>query len=155
MSQNIIPCENILSLEDKKNINASTNNQPTIQHAVKFLSTNYDIGITADKDIVKSFERDYSNLPGSAEALCRPKNELECSQILNYCYNAQIPITIAAGRTNLNGSATPLGGLVLSMEKMTHPKPKLNIKTKCISSPVGIYLESMRNAALQQSNKKL
>ena len=126
MSQNIIPCENILSLEDKKNINASTNNQPTIQHAVKFLSTNYDIGITADKDIVKSFERDYSNLPGSAEALCRPKNELECSQILNYCYNAQIPITIAAGRTNLNGSATPLGGLVLSMEKMTHPKPKLN-----------------------------
>ena len=85
MSQNIIPCESILNIEDKKNINASTKNQPTIQHAVKFLSTNYNIAITADPDIVKSFERDYSNIPGNAEYLVRPINQKQCAVILYVC----------------------------------------------------------------------
>ena len=115
----------------------------------------FQIQITADPDVVKGFERDASNLHGNAEILCRPINEKECALSLFYCQSAKIPLTIAAGRTNLNGSATPRGGMVLSIEKMTQPEPKLDLNTRCISAPVGIYLEDMRNAALRQSQNKL
>ena len=105
--------------------------------------------------MVQGFTRDASNLPGTAEILCRPRNDIECALILTYCQIAKIPLTIAAGRTNLNGSATPRGGMVLSIEKMTQPGPKLDLNSGCITAPVGIYLEDMRNAALQQSQNKL
>ena len=45
--------------------------------------------------------------------------------------------------------------MVMSMEKMTLPGPQLDMNAKCISAPVGIYLEDMRNTALQQSKNKL
>ena len=104
---------------------------------------------------MKAYERDYSNMPGHANSVCHPANEQECAIILNYCNQSKIPITIAAGRTNLNGSATPIGGMVMAMNKMIAPKPKINIKLQSITAPVGIYLEEMRTAVLNQSQKKL
>ena len=155
MSQNTIPCQSILNIAQKEKIRAWIHQKPEVHHAVEYLSEEFQIQITSDPDVVKGFERDYSNLPGKAEILCRPTNENECALILIYCQSAKIPLTIAAGRTNLNGSATPDGGMVMSMEKMTQPAPKLDLNTQCISAPVGIYLEDMRNAALQQSQNKL
>ncbi len=155
MSQNIITCKSVLNIEQKKKIRAWIYHNPGIHHAVEFLSTKCQIQITSDPDVVKGFERDSSNIPGNAEILCYPINNNECSIILTYCQGAKIPLTIAAGRTNLNGSATPNGGMVMSLEKMTCPGPKLNLNARCISSPVGIYLEDMRNAALRQSHNRL
>lgn len=155
MSQNTIPCQSILNINQKEKIRAWIHQKPEVHHAVEYLSEEFQIQITSDPDVVKGFERDYSNLPGKAEILCRPTNENECALILIYCQSAKIPLTIAAGRTNLNGSATPDGGMVMSMEKMTQPAPQLDLNTQCISAPVGIYLEDMRNAALQQSQNKL
>ena len=155
MAKNIIPCISIISPTQKELIDNWTNNNTKIHHAVDFLTNEFNIQITSDPDVVKGFERDYSNIPGNAELLCRPKNEMECALILYYCHHARIPLTIAAGRTNLNGSATPNGGMVMSIEKMTHPDPKLDISTQRINTPVGIYLEDMRSAALNQSQNKL
>ena len=117
MSQNIIPCQSVITIEQKKKIRNWINHNPGIQHAVEYLSGEFQIQITSDPDVVKGFERDSSNLPGNAEMLCRPTNDEECALILTYCQSAKIPVTIAAGRTNLNGSATPEGGMVISMEK--------------------------------------
>ncbi len=155
MSQNTIPCQSIISNEQTSAIRDWIYQKPCINHAVEYLSREFQIQITSDPDVVKGFERDSSNLPGNAEILCRPENDKECALILTYCRNAKIPLTIAAGRTNLNGSATPEGGMVLSIEKMTHPEFQLDFNAGCISTPVGRYLEDMRNAALQQSQNKL
>jgi len=155
MSQNIIPCQFILSIKQKKKIKEWIYHKPEIHHAVKFLSEVFQIQITSDPDVVKGFERDSSNIPGNAEILCYPINEEESAVILTYCQNAKIPLTIAAGRTNLNGSATPNGGMVMSIEKMTHPEPQLDLNAQCITSPVGIYLEDMRNIVLKESQNKL
>ena len=144
MSQHTIPCTSILTMVQKEKIRAWIYQKPGIHHAVEYLSSEFNIQITSDPDVVKSFERDASNLPGNAEILCRPVNDEQCALILSYCRIAKIPLTIAAGRTNLNGSATPNGGIVMSIEKMTCPEPKLNLNARCISSPVGIYLEDMR-----------
>ena len=154
MSQNTILCQSILNIAQKEKIRTWIHQKPEVHHAVEYLSEEFQIQITSDPDVVKGFERDYSNLPGKAEILCRPTNENECALILTYCQNAKISLTIAAGRTNLNGSATPNGGMVMSIEKMTQPGPEVDLNVRCISSPVGIYLEDMRNSALQQSQNK-
>ena len=44
-------------------------------------------------------------------------NSTECAIAIKLC-SCQKLITISAGRTNLTGSATPNGGLILSVEKM-------------------------------------
>ena len=85
MSQNIIPCKSVLNIEQKKKIWDWIYHKPGIHHAVEFLSSEYQIQITADPDVVKGFERDSSNIPGNAEILCYPKNDNECSVILAYC----------------------------------------------------------------------
>ena len=67
----------------------------------------------------------------------------------------EIPVTISAGRTNLTGSATPEGGLILSIAQMINPSVKVDIKSQTLITPVGIYLEEMRKSALRQSHNKL
>ena len=66
-----------------------------------------------------------------------------------------IYLTISAGQTNLTGSATPKGGVVLSTSLLTSPDIKINIANKEVLSPVGINLELLRNKVLKLSNRKL
>ena len=152
---NVIKCESIISYKMEKNILQWSNSKMTKKNLVILLSGEFNIDATLDRDIISSYERDCSNIPGDADILCRPINDVQCAIILKCCRLATIPITISAGRTNLNGSATPKGGIVLSMEKMTFPGIKVNQLTKTVESPVGIYLEKMRDEILFQSNKKL
>ncbi len=152
---NIVECYSIISTKIDEKITKWSKEKISIENLVFFLKNILNIDAILDKDIVNSYERDYSNLPGNADVLCRPVNDIECSIILRCCRIAKINITISAGRTNLNGSATPNGGVVLSMEKMISPSVKVNMKNKTVSSPVGIYLEEMREEVLLQSKKKL
>ena len=155
MSTNNIICKNIINKYDENKIIKWTYKKRSIIETINFISSTFNIDITSDKDIIKGFERDYSNISGNAEGLCRPTNEIDCAIILMCCSKVNISITISAGQTNLNGSATPQGGIVLSIEKMDSPDPKINISSKTIISPVGITLESLRMRALEQSNNEL
>ena len=155
MSNNRIPIHSILGNDVVEKISVWAEKIPTISELVEFLSLEFQIDITSDLDIVNGYERDCSNINGNAEILCRPINELECTLVLRCCQSVKIPQTISAGRTNLTGSATPEGGVILSIEKMTQPKVKVDSASKTITTPVGIYLEDMRKEALRQSNNKL
>ena len=155
MSNNRIPIHSILGSDVIEKISVWAEKSPTISELVEFLSLEFQIDITSDLDIVNGYERDCSNINGNAEVLCRPINELECALVLRCCQSVKIPLTISAGRTNLTGSATPEGGVILSIEKMTQPKVKVDSASKTITTPVGIYLEDMRKEALRQSNNKL
>ena len=120
-----------------------------------FLIKNFDIDITNDQDIIANFERDWSNIPGYADYLARPTNDKQCA-ILLYIFNElKIPITISAGKTNLTGSATPMGGLVLSVVNMKLPGILINKNKQTVSTGVGIVLEDMRNEILDQTNNML
>ena len=152
---NIISCKSILNLEKNKEIEQLINDNLNIDEAANVITKKFNIQITTDPDLVSSYERDYSNMPGHANSVCHPSNEQECAIILRYCHHSKTPITITAGRTNLNGSATPNGGMVMAMNKMKSPKPKINLKSKSITTGVGVFLEDMRNAVLEQSQKKL
>ena len=89
-----------------------------------------------------------------AHMLVRPKNEVECAIILKTCFYCKIPLTISAGKTNLTGSATPNGGIVLSTSLLITPDIEIDNNSKYVKSPVGIPLEKLRNKILELSNKK-
>ena len=93
-------------------------------------------------------------MEGNASILCRPRNTTECAVIIKLCYILKINITISAGRTNLTGSATPNGGLILSIEKMNKIN-NLDTLNKLISVNPGVYIEEVRRFANNESGNSL
>ena len=69
-----------------------------------------------DQEIISGYTTDASNTTGFADALLRPKNTEELSQIVNMANQYQIPITITAKRTSTTGAPVPQGGWLISME---------------------------------------
>ena len=121
-----------------------------------FLSDNYNIDTQLDQDIIKPFTRDWSNIPGGqADLLVRPKTNQQCAIILRTCQVCKIPLTISAGQTNLTGSATPKGGVILSTSQLKNPDILVDINNKSVLAPVGVPLEIMREEVLRCSNNTL
>ncbi len=119
-----------------------------------FLS--YKIDTQIDQEIIHPYTMDWSNIPGGkAEILVRPKTAKQCAIVLRACQKCKIPITISAGQTNLTGSATPMGGIILSTSFLKDSNIQIDIEKKEVLTPVGITLESMRDEVLQQSNNTL
>ena len=94
-------------------------------------------------------------LEGMLISLFRPQSPSECALILKVCNICKLPITISAGQTNLTGSATPFGGIVLSTKNLVTPNIIVNKKDKTANCPAGIHLEKMRSEVLKLSNQKL
>jgi len=141
------------SILDKYN-QVSLNQQSTYEDLHDYF-TKEDIISSLDNDIVSPFTQDWSNIPGHADLLVQPKTSIECAIILRTCFEKNIPITVSAGRTNLTGSATPKGGIVLSISKLTEPKISVNQIKKEVLSPVGITLETLRDEVLKCTKNKL
>ena len=94
-------------------------------------------------------------MKGHGELLVRPKNNIECAIILKTCYTCNILLTISAGKTNLTGSATPNGGVILSTSLLTEPNVEVDFKNKEASAPIGMPLEHFRTKILELTNMKL
>ena len=127
----------------------------TINKIHKFFINN-DIDTSIDQDIILAYTSDWSNISGgNADLLVRPKSSSECAIILKTCEACKIQITISAGKTNLTGSATPFGGIVLSTEKLDISNFIIDKNNKTVKCSPGIPLEKMRKEILKQSNHKL
>ena len=73
-----------------------------------------------DQEIISGYTTDVSNTTGFADALLRPKDTQELSQIVKMANQYQIPITITAKRTSTTGAPVPHGGWLISMEHFCH-----------------------------------
>jgi D-lactate dehydrogenase (cytochrome) len=60
-------------------------------------------------------------------------------------------MTLSGGRSNLTGSATPEGGVIISTANMTDPPVRVDTGLKQTTAPVGAILESVRSEILRQS----
>lgn len=56
---------------------------------------------------------------GTASKVFFPKNALEISEILKYCTENRIAVTVYARGTGITGASVPNGGVVLSLEKLS------------------------------------
>ncbi|MBN2231439.1 MAG: FAD-binding oxidoreductase [Deltaproteobacteria bacterium] len=163
MSTHIIPLENVLEPAAYARIDdfcrtlnpAGGCGAAVLPELAAFLEREFGVAMNLDPDIVAGFATDSSNLPGHAEGLCRPVNERECAVIMRACHAAGVCLTISGGRSNLTGSATAEGGVVLSLAKMTAPAVMVDEERKLVRAPVGIVLEEMRGQVLELSGKRL
>ena len=139
------------SIWNKINQFCSNKSAENIDMIVTWIQSEFKIDITIDLDIVNGYITDCSNIKGNAIGLCRPKNDIEAIIIIRTFFIIKMPYTISAGRTNLTGSATPMEGFVISIEKLDNIKP--TVKNNQVRTSTGIYLEDMRNQVLEQTNQ--
>ncbi len=69
-----------------------------------------------DPDVLAGYLSDASNTKGRAEALVRPRSTEEVAEVLAYCTERGICVTVSGGRSGTVGGARPDGGWVLSTE---------------------------------------
>ncbi len=110
----------------------------------RFLKQRFGLVLDTDPDIVVGFVTDSSNLKGAAEGLCRPTSMRELALILRSAAANRLPVTISGGKSNLTGSATPDGGIVVSLVNMTAPAPDIDTARRVVRAPVGMILETLR-----------
>lgn len=154
-SDYIIKTVDIIDSETQNLINTFLSSSSSLIIDVEqFLKGSLSINITTDPDIIKGYDHDWSNLKGYADALCRPKNKVECAIIMRVCYMLNISMTISAGRTNLTGSATPNGGIIISISEMDNIG-NIDYKNNNIDCSPGVYLEDLRTYVTSESQNKL
>jgi D-lactate dehydrogenase (cytochrome) len=156
MTTPVIPVEPVLSPEEYAELDRAAA-QPglTLSDLARFLATRFNLDLTLDRDIVGGFAADSSNLPGRAQALCRPASEHDCAVILHACHKAGIPHTLSAGKSNLTGSATPEDGVIISTVNLQTPTPSIDAVNRTTVAPVGLILEDFRRQVLELSGGTL
>ena len=74
--------------------------------------------IKTDKDFIKSYFEDSSNLKGGyADGVVFPESIEELSEFVSRANANKTPITVSGGGTSTTGSRIPFGGMVISLEK--------------------------------------
>ena len=66
-----------------------------------------------------AYLRDESRLLGTADTISFPKTEQDIVDIVKYCVANGIRINIQGSRTGLSGGATPAGGNIVNLSRMT------------------------------------
>ena len=158
MTSNIIRLKEALGASEYAAIDsfcAKHKGQECLAELGRFLKDKFSLEVTLDPDIVAGFKTDSSNLRGEAKGLCRLSTERECAIVLRACHKAGIPVTVSAGKSNLTGSATPNGGVIVSTTKMLKPEVRVSADGQSVEAPVGMILEDMRRAVLEQTQGKV
>ncbi|OUX37702.1 MAG: hypothetical protein CBE33_02820 [Candidatus Pelagibacter sp. TMED273] len=138
-----------------KDLDVSKSIYKDFKSLYNYFKENTSIDISNDKIFIELYEKDWSNMEGYADLVARPKDSYECSLLMYHFSKAKISITISAGKTNLTGSATPNGGIVINTELMLSPNIQIDYKHKTTKVPVGEILEKVRDKILKLSNNSL
>jgi S-formylglutathione hydrolase FrmB len=158
MSTNIIISGQLLDNEERAAIDsfcAAHSGSVNLPGISLFLQERFGASLILEPDVIAGFSTDSSNLPGRADALARPASERECAAILRTCHVAGIPITVSGGKSNLTGSATPQGGVVLSTVKLVSPDADVDLDAHTVATSPGVILEDLRKKVLVISKGSL
>lgn len=78
-----------------------------------------EVEFSDSPEVIHNYLSDESrSLTGKAEKVYYPSNKAEVSFILKQANETGIPVTVSGGGTGITGSRVPLGGAVLSTEKL-------------------------------------
>jgi len=76
----------------------------------------------------------------------KPTKVEEIAQIMQFCYEQEIPVTPAGARTGLSGGALPIhGGVLLSMEKFNNIL-EIDEKNHQVTTEPGVITQVLQNA---------
>lgn len=128
---------------------------PDAPALARFLAETFGLDLVTDPDIVRGFVSDESHLPGEAVGVCRPRTRREVAIVLRTCFRCGMPATVSSGRSSLTGSATPEGGILVSLAALQEPAFAVDMAARTVEAPVGMFLEDLRKAVLAATNGRL
>lgn len=105
--------------------------------------------VVADPDIVKLYSRNPLGVEGQAEALALPGDVRDLSRIAAWAYEKEVPLYPEGSTTELAGSTTPEGGVIISFQTMNRIR-EVNIVDGYIVAEAGARLIEV-NAAVEPS----
>ena len=106
--------------------------------------------LTQPKEI-EPYLKDASQFQGKAEGVAFPENEKEVVEFLKEANAKKIPVTVSAGRTGLTGSAVPLKGWVLAIEKLSQMHEiKKEPRGGSIRTEPAVYLKDLNREAARE-----
>jgi D-lactate dehydrogenase (cytochrome) len=164
MSTDTIRCERLLTDAEVSLLDAFCRAHAgliALPLLASFLRDRFGVALECDADIVAGFTADSSNLPGAAQAVCRPSSPRDCAVVLRACSQAGIPVTVSGGKSNLTGSATPEGGVVLSLVRFLSadgaggPPVVIDAGARTVRAAVGMIVEDMRREVRRVSAGRL
>ncbi len=100
--------------------------------------------IKNDPEEIRNYLTDASNFKGFCEAVYFPESTEDIVEILKYANKRLTPVTVSGNGTGLTGARVPLGGIVISTEKMNsiiHINPEYKY---AITQP-GVLLSTFQN----------
>ncbi len=97
-----------------------------------------------NKDEFQSYLTDASNLQGNATELSIPESKIELQELIKNLYSKNIEFTISAGGTGTTGSKVPMGGVMISMEKL-NKVIDFDMLNKTITLEAGYRLIDLQN----------
>ena len=104
-------------------------------------------GSSAGDEVALAYLEDASGFRGYAERLIVPADEASVVAALGEASSAEVPLTIAGAGTGVTGARVPMGGWVLSLEKLT----RLEIGQGYAIAGAGVLLRDLDLAARQSA----
>jgi D-lactate dehydrogenase (cytochrome) len=95
-----------------------------------------------DPAILAGYLTDASNVPGHADGLFRPRTTEEVAAIVRLANETRTPLLVTAGQTSTTAGAVPMGGWVLSTERMADV---LHLDHETASAQAGILLADFQD----------
>lgn len=74
--------------------------------------------VKKNKEQFQSYLEDTSNIEGKADVLYIPEGQSKIQEVLKKASEAKTPVTFSGGGTGTTGGRVPLGGAVISLEKL-------------------------------------
>jgi len=96
-----------------------------------------------EPDVLAGYLTDASNIHGHAEGLFRPTTTAEVAGIVREANRTGTPITVTAGRTSTTAAAVPMGGWVLSTERLGTIE---HIGSDAATAQAGVFLGEFQAA---------
>lgn len=99
--------------------------------------------IKTDPDEIENYLTDASNFKGRCDKVYIPESVEEIQLIMKDAYAAKTPVTISGNGTGLTGARVPLGGILISTEKLNRVL-ELNTEQKYIVVEPGLILDDLQ-----------
>ncbi len=97
--------------------------------------------LITDSEILSGYLTDASNTHGHADALLRPRDAQDVSEIMKQATKYRIPLTVTAQRTSTTGGPVPYGGWLLSMEGLSSIVSQAEVEGGCLLGEYQRFVE--------------
>jgi len=99
--------------------------------------------IKTSPDVIANYLSDASNFKGKCDAVYIPESIEEIPGLMREAYAAETPVTISGNGTGLAGGRVPLGGIMVSTEKLNRIL-EINTEEKYVLAEAGVILDDLQ-----------